>query len=193
PPGRRRPARRSHLWAPVALVAVAAAGITGFVASTRNPDHTPGTAKGSPRSHASAPSVPASWQTYTGDGWSVRYPPGWEVGSYRGQTQLRDPATHRTVRLGPTALGGSPLSLLTSTASSFAAAYASYQQLRLEQTGDGAVWELTYSDGGADLHAVDYAFTRGGRGFTAFTQAKAADWEAAAPELQQVVRSLTNR
>ncbi|MCW2600140.1 MAG: serine/threonine protein kinase [Frankiales bacterium] len=184
------PARgRRRTWAVVAALVVVASGTAGYVASTRSPDRTTSTA--SPRPSPSAAAVvPAGWKTYTGDGWSIRYPATWQVGTYRGQPQLRDPVTHRTVRVGPASLGSSPLAVLTTTATAFARVYPSYSRVRLEQTSGGAVWELTYTDGGADLHAADWALVLGGRGFTLFTQAKAADWHAASPELRRVVSSL---
>jgi hypothetical protein len=170
-------------------VLVAVAGTVGFVASTRSPDTHAGTASGG-RSPSPAPvAVPASWSTWTGDGITLRYPPGWDVGTFRGAPQLRDPATHRTVRIGT--FSGDPLATLTATATAFARAYPSYQQLALEQRGAGdAVWEMTYSDGGADLHAADWAVVRDGHRVTLFTQAKQADWAAAAAELRTVVASL---
>lgn len=186
----RGPSRR-RLRAPAVVAAglVVVAGTAGYVASTRSPDTRAGTATGRPSPSAA---VPADWQTFSGSGWSIRYPRGWEVGSYRGQTQLREPVTHRTVRVGPASLGGSPLTALTATATSFARVYPSYSRLRLEQTaGTGAVWEMTYTAGGADLHVADYAVTLGGRGFTLFTQSKAADWDVASRQLSQVVSSLT--
>jgi hypothetical protein len=190
PPARPRSRRRAALLAAAALL-VAAAGVGGFLASTRSTGSQAATATGTPR-HTAAAAVPADWKTYDGEGWRIRYPQGWELGSYRGQTQLRDPATHRTVRVGPATLSGGPLAALTSVAGSFATAYPTYARLRLEQTADGgAVWELTYTGGGAPLHAADYALLRAGRGFTVFTQARAADWAASQSQLRLVVTSLT--
>jgi len=173
----------------VVAVAVVALFAGGYLASTRSPDTTTGTAKGGPTPSAVA-AVPASWKTYTGDGWSVRFPPGWEASTFSGQPQLKDPGTHRTVRVGPATLGASPLATLRTTAASFAASHGSYSQVRLEKRGSGAVWEMTYSDGGADLQAADYAVVLNGRGFTLFTQAKAADWGAAQNDMTEVVGSL---
>jgi hypothetical protein len=176
------------------LLVVALAGTGGYLASTRSPDTTPGTATAGAAPSPSAAGVPASWATYEGDGWTIRYPEGWQVSTYRGQPQLRDPVTRRTVRVGPAAFAGSPLGVLTTTAASFSRSHTNYSQLALEQRGtDAAVWELTYSDGGADLHAADWAVVRGGKGFTVFTQAKQTDWYIAAPVLKTVVQSLRTR
>jgi hypothetical protein len=186
------PRRRTPLLAVAAALVVAVAGTGGYLASQRGGEAVAGTATagGSP-SPSAAPGVPASWATYTGDGWSIRHPPGWQVGTYRGQPQLRDPVTRRTVRVGTASLRSSPLGILTTTAASFSRSHTNYSQLALEQRGsDAAVWELTYSDGGADLHAADWVVVRGGRGFTVFTQAKQADWTAAAPVLTKVLESL---
>jgi hypothetical protein len=183
-PRRRRP----RALAAAALLLVA--GGAGYVASTQPPGGGAGTANGRPS--PSAVAVPAGWQSYNGGGWSIRYPAGWRATPYRGtQTELRDPITHRTVRVGPASFGGSPLTALAGTATSFARSYPSYSRLRLEQaSGSSALWEMTYTDGGADLHVIDYAVTLGGRGFTLFTQAKVADWPAAATDLSTVVKTL---
>jgi hypothetical protein len=188
PTARRRSRRTPWVLAGV-VVLVAAAGLVGFVASTESPDGRAGTASGGRSPAPVAVTAPASWSTWTGAGLTLRYPPGWEVGSYRGAPQLRDPATHRTVRIG--SLAGDPLAALTTTAASFARSHAGYQQLALEQRGvDEAVWEMTYSDGGADLHAADWALVRGGHHVTLFTQARQGDWAAAAAQLRTVVASL---
>ena len=172
-----------------AAVLLAVAGTGGYLAATRGTEAGPAAAQGRPTASPSA-AAPADWQTLEGDGWTVRYPPGWERSSYRGQVQLKDPETRRTVRVGPASLGSSPLGVLTTTASSFATSHTNYQQITLEQRDQNAVWEMTYTDGGADLHAADHAVVLDGRGFTVFTQAKSADWDAARGQLEQIVASL---
>jgi hypothetical protein len=184
PPLRR--ARSPVVGVAAVALLVGAAATTGYLLSDRGAGSPSGRAAGAP----SAAAVPASWQTYTGDGWSVRVPPGWQQSTYRGQVQFKDPVTRRTVRVGPASLGSSALQALTATAGSFASSHAGYQQLRLQAEGSGAVWEMTYSDGGADLHAADHALLLGGRGFTVFTQSKQADWGAARADLERVVASL---
>lgn len=183
-----RPSRRGLAVTAAALV-LAAAATAGYLASTRSTDPSTGTA-GSPGSSPKpvAVSVPADWQTVSGDGWTLRVPPGYERSTYRGTTQLKDPTTRRTVRIG--GLSGDPLAALSSTAGSFAAGHGSYQQLKLSQEGSGAVWEMTYSDAGADLHAADYAVVLDGHGFTVFTQSKQADWAAAQADLTRIVATL---
>lgn len=192
PPASRPPRSRRPALLAAAVLLVAAAGAAGWLASTRGPARGGAAqAQGSPRPSAAA-AVPPSWHTYEGPGYRVRYPAGWQLGTFRGQTQLRDPATHRTVRIAPASLGGDPLATLRGIASSFAASYPSYAPVRLEQTAGGAaVWEMTYTDGGAQLHAADYAVVLGGRGFTLFTQSRAADWAASQADLRRVVSSLT--
>ena len=191
----RSPARRSPrrgLLAAAALTTVAAAGGVGWVTSTQTTPRasagpssaSPGTASAAPRP---APGVPASWATYRDpSGWSVRYPPSWEVGSWHGVPQLRDPRTRRTVRLAPAAVGRDPLSALSTLSAAFGRTHQGYRQLALQQEGAGAVWEFRYTDGTA-LHVRDSALASG---FTVFAQAHDDDWSGAAPVFRDVLRSL---
>ena len=176
-----------------ALVAVAAAGTAGYVATTAGGNPPVGQVAAGPSASpaasasAAAPAVPASWSTYDDpSGWSVRYPPSWEVGSYKGVPQLRDPRTRRTVRLSPAAVGRDPLAGLTTTAVAFGRSHRGYSQLVLEQAGSDAVWEFLYTDG-TGLHVRDSALASG---FTVFAQAHADDWAAASPVFDIVLRSL---
>ena len=181
-----------------AAVVVALAACVGYVAVTAGPSASPRTA-GSGRASPSAPArgaapvrarppaVPPTWATYTDpSGWSVRYPPSWEVGSYKRVPQLRDPRTRRTVRLSPAAVGRDPLAGLTTTAVAFGRTHRGYSQLALQQVGPDAIWEFRYTDG-IELHVRDSALERG---FTVFAQAHADDWAAADPVFRLIVSSL---
>ena len=71
---------------------------------------------------------------------------------------------------------------------SFAAENANYRRIRIEPTTyagyRAAIWEFTYTAGGADLHVVDLGFITPGYGFALYFQTRAADWERLQPVFQ---------
>ena len=71
---------------------------------------------------------------------------------------------------------------------SFAATNANYQRIRIDPTTysgyRAAVWEFTYSAGGADLHVADLGFITPHYGFALYFQTRAADWDRLQPTLQ---------
>jgi len=202
-----RPARRPGLWAiPIALALLAAAALVAYFAFTgpgedgaTNPplsrsDGNSGTqggdgegGSGSNRrgGGAEAP-VPSDWVPYTaGDtGFELAYPPDWEIVPQESTTiDFRDPATGSYLRLAWTdSPGPSPEGAWEDLSQSFGASHDNYDEIRIDPTTfkgfDAAEWEYTYSEAGADLHAVDLGFVTGDYGFALNFQTDEAGWSS---------------
>ena len=211
PPRRRRPGAVVVVVA-VAVVALAFAAMrsrdrgttssSGSTATTALPRPSPttsATAAAAGRSAASANAkVPGDWVSYRdpGTGFTVSHPPGWTVQTNGTLTDIRDPASGAYLRIdhqqppGPSAEGA-----WYALEPSFAADYPTYHRIGITPTTykgfPAAIWEFTYADGGADLHAVDLGFIAGPYGFALNFQTKAGDWKAMQPTFEQFKSSFT--
>lgn len=120
---------------------------------------------------------PASWsvrQNPLGDGSSVRF--NGPQGKYLLVDWTNDP-------------GDDALEAWEQQSVSFASRHDNYEEIRLEEVEfDGfdtaAVWEWTYSDRGADLHAIDFGFADESYGFALNFQTRADDWESSEDEFE---------
>lgn len=181
-----------------ALVILAVAGAVGF-ALTRDgadraggeqtagdrPDQGGGRADRGPE--PSAGDVPASWETYTdeGAGYTISHPPGWDIVA-SGDTQLdiRHPSNGSYLRVGwRSPPGPSAIGAWESLSDDFAASHDDYEEIRIEETtfkgsDNAAIWEFTYSEGGAALHAVDLGFVLDDYGFALNFQTHSENWES---------------
>ncbi len=184
--------RRSRLPMAVAGVAVLAVLGAGVVALSGNPSTTQAT----PTPRATASQAAAAWTTFTAPGgWSLQHPPGWQVTSFKGQTQLRDPATRRTLRVDSTSSPkDDPVEDWQRQAKGFARTHDAYAEIAIRAVDyrdyDAADWEFTYNDGGASLHALDRGFVvNDDLGYALFWQTRAADWDAARDTFDRIAAS----
>ena len=71
---------------------------------------------------------------------------------------------------------------------SFSTENENYQRIRIEPTTyngyRAAIWEFTYTSGGAQLHVVDLGFITPRYGFALYFQTRAADWDRMQPVFQ---------
>ena len=201
-PPRPRPTRtRSRTPAVItALVLLAVAGLGVLLASTMNGDG--GTTRGAqPEASASAQqedeaaSAPEGWTTYDGQaGWTVAVPPSYRPSTFNGAPQYKDPETGRTLRVETTAPGRGKTDAVEDRryrAGLFAKSHENYQELGISSVDyrgyEAADWEFTYSDGGADLHALSRVFVVDGTGHSLFFQTRASDdWTAAREEFEKI-------
>jgi tRNA A-37 threonylcarbamoyl transferase component Bud32 len=196
------PSRRAP-WI-VAVAAVAAAALLLFIVLNQSND--PGgrrarnnagatnttAASSDGTTDSGAGGAPAGWTSYTDDqtGYQISYPEGWDVFTNGTLTDFRDPGTGTYLRVDwVTPPGESPEGAWQAQSDSFGAAHDNYQELRIDPTTyqgfDAAEWEYTYTDGGADLHAIDLGFIAGDYGFALNFQTHAEDWDSSQPLFEQ--------
>jgi hypothetical protein len=136
--------------------------------------------------------VPAGWVQYTdrATGYRIAHPPGWQVRPLdRTRTDITDPATGSYLRVDWTDRpGDSPEGDWQRLSRSFGARHQGYRELRIEPvTYKGyraAIWEYSYSSGGARLHAVDLGMVTGRYGFALNFQTPEAIWEQSQPTFE---------
>ena len=208
PPRPRPTGRRSRT--PLVLSAVVlllVAGLGVLLASTLRDGglDVPGTqpdasAGASQDGEGEAADVPEGWTTHDGAaGWTVAVPPSYRPSTFNGFPQYKDPETGRTLRVSTTAAGGGKADAVAdrrAQATSFAASHDNYQELRIEEVDyrdlEAADWEFTYTDGGADLHALNRVFVVDGTGHSLFFQTRASDdWSAAREEFEKIAAAFT--
>jgi eukaryotic-like serine/threonine-protein kinase len=162
--------KRRAAWPLVAIVAVIGAVLAGILLlGTDNEDGSdtsPGSKAEQQRGQDEGSRVPDSFTTYTDDeiGYRVAYPEGWSVSDpgVSNATDLRDEATGTYLRVDwVTPPNGTPEGAWREQAES-----SRFDTIAITPTTfrgmDAALWEYTYSDGGAALHAYNLGFiTRG--------------------------------
>jgi eukaryotic-like serine/threonine-protein kinase len=186
-PAPLRSGRRSGWILALAVLAVLAVVAYVTAALLTRPEGARGPAGGqaSPP-ETDAVTVPEGWQTYEEEttGWTLAFPQDWQV-AVQDETMIDfvDPesGTYLRVDWGDDP-GPSPVGAWRKLEQSFSASHDNYQQVRLEPATykgyDAAVWEFTFTEGGADLHALDLGFVIGDEyGFALFFQTAAEDWE----------------
>ena len=177
--------RRRSVW--FVIVAALAAGSL-FLFMMLNQEENPAGPGVTGDDETQEDTVPADWEPYTDDatGYRLSYPNGWDVipGPTETSTDFRDEATGTYLRVDwQQPPGDDAVAAWEAQAESFAASHENYQELRIEPTTfqgfEGAEWEFTYTDGGADLHALDLGFIVGDDyGFALFFQTHAENWES---------------
>lgn len=140
------------------------------------------------------PSVPGDWVRYevARPGYSVAVPPDWQrrpLGDTR--TDFVDPDSGTYLRVDWTdEPGDSPEQAWRDQSRTFAAQRENYREIRIEPTTyrgfDAALWEYTYSEGGAQLHAYNLGFVTGGYGFALNFQSPESRWAADSPMFEQL-------
>jgi hypothetical protein len=143
---------------------------------------------GSTATAAKSGSVPADWVGYTDPqtGYTISHPPGWSVRTDGTLTDFRDPSTGAYLRVDHREPpGSSPEGAWRELEPSFAADNAGYQRIQITPTtfagNAAAIWEFTYTAGGAELHVVDLGFVTPGHGFALYFQTRAGDWDRLQP------------
>jgi len=206
------PSRRSRLPGPaivglvgvvvVALVAIAL--LTGR--SSTSPPTSPGPSVAAPPSTTAAsggtvgggrtattvaPTSTAGWVPYADQstGFTISQPQNWTVRTDGTLTDFRDPDTGAYLRVDHIQPpGASPEGAWQTLEKSFSAENANYNRIRIEPTTyagyRAAIWEFTYSSGGADLRVADLGFITARYGFALYFQTRAADWDRLQPVLQ---------
>jgi hypothetical protein len=138
--------------------------------------------------------VPSGWVTHHTSDWTVAVPPSYTPGSFNGAPQYKDRATGRTLRVSTTTAGTGTSDVVADRqfqAAAFARKYPSYREIgigKVDYRGrQAADWEFTYSDGGADLHALSRVFVVNGRGYSLFFQTHGTDdWAAARADFDRI-------
>jgi hypothetical protein len=128
--------------------------------------------------------VPGSWVSYTdpATGFTISHPPGWSVQRNGTLTDFRAPSGGAYLRVDYTrSPGPSAEQAWIDFEPTFAAENANYRRIRIEPTTfqghPAAIWEFTYTGGGAQLRAVDLGFVTGPYGFALNFQTRADDWK----------------
>jgi hypothetical protein len=144
-----------------------------------------------PSGGGTTPAATGNRVTYTDPqtGFTIAHPRGWSIRTDGTLTDFRDPETNAYLRVdhisppGPSAEGA-----WFELEKSFAAENENYQRIRIEPTTysgyRAAVWEFTYTSGGAQLHVADLGFITPRYGFALYFQTREADWERMQPVLQ---------
>jgi eukaryotic-like serine/threonine-protein kinase len=189
--------RRSGWILTLAVLAVLAVG--AYVAATlltRSDD--PREPAGAAPTETDAATVPEDWEMYEEEntGWTLAYPPDWEV-EPQDETMIDfvDPqsGTYLRVDWGDDP-GPSPVGAWRTLERSFSDSHDNYQRVRLVPTTyqgyDAAIWEFTFTEDGADLHALDLGFVIGDEyGFALFFQTAEEDWEGSQDLFEQLQAS----
>jgi hypothetical protein len=186
-------ARRRSTWWPWALLVL---GIIAIIAAAvlLNGNETPsrsadrGDAAGKAATgddEASGESIPADWTSYTDEasGYTLHYPQEWDIITRDGSAlDFTDPDTGTYLRVAWTdAPGNDVIARLQEIEAAFAADHAGYEQIQMTETdyrgNPAGLWEYTYEDGGAALHAYNLQFVIGDSyGFALNFQTHEEDW-----------------
>ncbi|MPZ72628.1 MAG: protein kinase [Nitriliruptorales bacterium] len=140
--------------------------------------------------------VPADWVGHdvADTGSTVAYPAEWSVQQRDDTTaDIRDPQGGRYLRVQYT---DSPkddaVADWEQQSQSFGTRHDDYTEIAIEPfdypgADTSALWEYTYSDGGAQLHAYNLAIVIGGRGYALNFQTRENRWEESQDLWQQFV------
>jgi hypothetical protein len=166
-----------------ALAVVVLVGLVALVAARagRTPSSSTDKAGNPPNTESH---VPADWVSYQdpATGFTVAHPPTWTVQTNGSLTDIRDPATNAYLRIDHVQPPGpSPEGAWQTYEPRFAAENDGYHRIQITPTTfkgfPAAIWEFTYTDGGAALHAVDLGFVTSSSGFALNFQTHAGDWD----------------
>lgn len=127
------------------IVVLAACGGGSTASSTSTPTSTP-TPKPTP-----SPTSPSNAQTYTGDGYTIDYPSGWQTTSpAAGQVIFADPSSGAALRINVVDDTGGQTAdaIVTATLQQFQSQYTNFQQMT-NVPASASVAGDTWSQGGA--------------------------------------------
>ena len=132
-----------------------------------------------------AGSVPGDWAEFSvGDtGSTVAHPQDWSlVERSATATDITDPQGGRYLRVDYTeSPGDDAVEDWQRQSDSFADTHDDYEEIAItpyeyEGADTAGLWEYTYSDGGAELHAYNLAIVIGGRGYALNFQTRENQW-----------------
>jgi eukaryotic-like serine/threonine-protein kinase len=130
-----------------------------------------------------ADEVPDDWQAMEGATYQVAVPAGWEErGASGNRTDYVDPDSGAYLRVDHTDdPAPDPLADWETAAADFSQRHDGYEEVRLEPVTyrdyDAAIWEYRYSDGGADLRAVNLNIVDGDHAYALNLQSEESDWD----------------
>jgi eukaryotic-like serine/threonine-protein kinase len=143
--------------------------------------------------------VPQGWTRYTDaeSGFAIAYPANWTIiqdPTDDTSTDFQDESTGTYLRVDWTETPGpDPVAAWEDQAESFAAGHANYEEIQISpETYKGyeaAIWEFTYTESGADLHALDLGFVTENMGFALFFQTHAENWDSSQDLFAQLQES----
>ena len=140
---------------------------------------------------AAPPASTANTTTYTDPqtGFTIAKPADWSIRTDGTLTDFRDPATGAYLRVDHVQPPGpSPEGAWYEYEPTFAAENAGYERIRIEPTTysgyRAALWEFTYTAGGATLRVANLGFITPRYGFALYFQTRAGDWDRMQPVLQ---------
>ena len=143
--------------------------------------------------------VPAEWTTYEDPtlGWQISHPSDWDVEIRDEQNTFFHAPNGSYLQVAwtqpPTA--DTPEEAWESFSEEFGSTHDDYVELGITPTTfqgmDAAALEFTYSEGGAELHAVDLGFITedGSTGMALYFQTHEEDWESSQPLFEQLKAS----
>ena len=155
------------------------------------------TTTAAPTAPTAAAKVPAGWTTHTDEktGYVVAHPEGWRVQSRGGnRTDFTDPATGSYLRVDWTETPGADAKADWERQSdAFGANHDDYREIGITPTTfagstNAALWEYSYTAGGAALHAYNLGFVLPDRsyGFALNFQTREDRWAASQPIWEQL-------
>ncbi|MEJ7764631.1 MAG: serine/threonine-protein kinase [Acidimicrobiales bacterium] len=153
------------LAALVALIVLLAAGLALLGGDDAGSATSAGGTTSTSSPGTTAAVAPAAWPRHSDSeaGYSIAYPPGWQVRRLDGtRTDITDPATGTYMRIDWSKDPKDPLEAWQTASKAFASSHGGYEQLRLEETEfkghPGAIWEYRYNADGGRLHASNLTF-----------------------------------
>ena len=157
--------------------------------ATTAPRSAPTTAAAPPTSRATTP--PANTVAYTDPqtGFTINKPADWSVRTDGSLTDFRDPVSGAYLRVDHVSPPGpSPEGAWFEYEPTFAAEHTGYERIRIEPTTysgyRAAIWDFTYTSGGATLRVANLGFITPRYGFALYFQTRAGDWDRLQPMLQ---------
>lgn len=130
--------------------------------------------------------VPADWQTVqpADAPYRARYPSDWSVvPRAQRRIDLREDGTGTYLRLEWVQASRDPVSAWEELEPAFASRQSNYRRIQITPTtfkgNRAALWEYTYTSGGADLHAYNLGVNAGEYGYAINLQSREADWDTA--------------
>ena len=185
----KRPRSGNWLWVAIGVFAMIALVLGSFLLFDRLADEPQAAPNedGSTEQRDSEPNggvIPTDFTTYADDeiGYTAAYPEGWTVSDpgKANATDFRDEATGTYLRVDwVTPPNGTPVDAWEN-----AAATSGFDTIRIDETTykgmEAALWEYTYSESGADLHAYNLGFITpdGTYGMALNFQTHAEDWDS---------------
>ncbi|MDQ4025637.1 MAG: serine/threonine protein kinase [Actinomycetota bacterium] len=176
--------------AAVGALLVAAAFLMTSLAGDDPSDRARGDRSGAPRGATAAPEAAGAavdtdgWETYEHPEahYELAYPPEWTVEPVDDTAiDFRDPEAGTYLRIDWTRTPGDDAVAAWEAASeSFGADHAAYDEIRIDEATfrghPAAEWEYTYSEGGADLHAINVGIVTEEYGYAFNFQTHEEDW-----------------